>query len=343
LFLLAFFQPSLGHDVQLAGSVDALAVTLKNPSTEPLVLLVYDSPFDTHSEVFHAPIFDVEHSSGMKAIYSGIIIKRKPVLSDFVTIRPGQSLTALLNLHKGYNFPAAGVYTVTLATNVLQFQGEMGASVDEALSQLVSDELVGSISVTVNVASLPISFPPINNQSGLLGNPNPKTNCDANQASQIRTSGSNAITASQRGFNYLSGSCLASKTYYITWFGVCDNTRWTRVRNTLSAVTSGLQASYPVDCAGSSCTPNTYAYVYPTDTTHTVYVCGYFWRVPTGNCIMDSQPGTLIHEMSHFNNVAGTQDVTYGITNCQNLAKSNPAQATVNADNYCFFTDSCPS
>jgi peptidyl-Lys metalloendopeptidase len=177
-----------------------------------------------------------------------------------------------------------------------------------------------------------------------LGNPAPRANCNSgSQVSQINTAGSNAVSASTQGINYLSpASCSTALTYYTRWFGACDSNRYSTVKNCLSRVRSGLQASYPVDCAGSSCTANTYAYVFPTDTTHTVYVCGYFWRVPSGNCVMDSQPGTLIHEMSHFNNVCSTRDVTYGQQNCLNLASSNPNSAVQNADNYCFYTDSCP-
>jgi peptidyl-Lys metalloendopeptidase len=246
-----------------------------------------------------------------------------------------------LNLHKGYNFPEAGEYKVTLATNAWQFQGEMAATVEEALNRLTSESFTGSVSVKVHVASLPLNF---QNTTGLLGAAQPKSNCNSGYASQITTSGNNAITAAARGYNYLAGqACSTSKTYYIEWFGACDATRYSRVTNNLNAVRNGLQGNYPVDCAGSSCTANTYAYVYPTDGTHTIYVCAVFWKVTTANCVMDSQPGTLIHEMSHFNNVAGTNDVTYGITNCKNLAKSNPGAATTNADNYCFYTDSCPS
>jgi len=114
------------------------------------------------------------------------------------------------------------------------------------------------------------------------------------------------------------------------------------VKQNLNATLGGLSASYPVQCGSSTCCSTCYAFVYPTDNTHVVYVCTYFWRVPSGNCVMDSQPGTLIHEMSHFNNVAATKDVTYGQQPCKNLASSNPASAITNADNYCFYTDSCP-
>jgi peptidyl-Lys metalloendopeptidase len=39
-------------------------------------------------------------------------------------------------------------------------------------------------------------------------------------------------------------------------------------------------------------------------------VCHAFWPAPANGT--DSKAGTLIHEMSHFNVVAGTNDWVYG-------------------------------
>jgi peptidyl-Lys metalloendopeptidase len=39
-------------------------------------------------------------------------------------------------------------------------------------------------------------------------------------------------------------------------------------------------------------------------------VCRAFWPAPANGT--DSKAGTLIHEMSHFNVVAGTNDWVYG-------------------------------
>jgi len=270
-------------------------------------------------------------------------MKRYPVLSDFITLNPGQSTTVVLDLFKGYYFPAEGEYKIQLRTATrMQVGGDLEADSILESYNTFKIELLGSNPIHVDVLSLkpaPVWDAPL--ASNLTG-PTPRTNCNSGQASQINTAGSNAISASAQGFNYLPGSCSTSLSYYITWFGACDATRFSKVKSNLNAINGGLRANYPVDCAGSSCTANTYAYVFPTDTAHTVYVCGYFWRVTSNNCVMDSQPGTLIHEMGHFNNVAQLKDVTYGQTNCRNLASSNPNSAITNADNYCFYTDSCP-
>jgi uncharacterized Zn-binding protein involved in type VI secretion len=80
-----------------------------------------------------------------------------------------------------------------------------------------------------------------------------------------------------------------------------------------------------------------FAYVYPTDKTHTIYLGKHFHPAPeTGS---DSKAGTLIHEVSHFNDVAGTDDVVYGTDNAENLAQQSPSDAKKNADNFEYYIE----
>jgi len=60
-------------------------------------------------------------------------------------------------------------------------------------------------------------------------------------------------------------------------------------------------------------------------------MCGLFWSRA------NERVNTIVHEMSHFRNIAGTQDYTYGQSNCLSLARANPTQASHNADNVCYF------
>jgi len=90
---------------------------------------------------------------------------------------------------------------------------------------------------------------------------------------------------------------------------------------------------------------NTFAYVYPDDKTHTVQLGPLYYTAPeTGT---DSRHGTLSHEMSHFSDVAGNDDVSspvcggtcYGKPNAEALAKSSPEDARRNADNYQYYLE----
>jgi len=83
--------------------------------------------------------------------------------------------------------------------------------------------------------------------------------------------------------------------------------------------------------------PNRYAYVYPADTTHQVYLDSQYYSAPlTGE---DSRAGALSHEMSHFNDIGGTRDFAYGSTNALGLAQSNPGDALRNADNFEYYLE----
>lgn len=87
---------------------------------------------------------------------------------------------------------------------------------------------------------------------------------------------------------------------------------------------------------------STYAYVYPSDSSHTIYLCGSYWNSPT-TLEVDSKPGTLIHELSHFDDVAGTDDNVYGLAGCRSLAISSPCAAVNNADSHEYYIELIPT
>ena len=79
-----------------------------------------------------------------------------------------------------------------------------------------------------------------------------------------------------------------------------------------------------------------FAFVYPTKP-YDIHLCNAFWTATmTGR---DSKGGTLIHEMSHFDVVAGTDDVVYGQTACRQLAQIQPENAIRNADSHEYFAE----
>jgi len=83
--------------------------------------------------------------------------------------------------------------------------------------------------------------------------------------------------------------------------------------------------------------PGTYAYVYPNDSTHQIYLGDAFKTAPlTGE---DSQAGTLAHEMSHFSDIGGTKDNIYGATGALGLAKTDPTAALNNADSFEYYVE----
>lgn len=159
------------------------------------------------------------------------------------------------------------------------------------------------------------------------GNPGPQSGCSSTQTSQINSAQSSASTQISRARSVLN---QGSTNLYSTWFGSYSSNNYNRVVGDFSAMSSSLTKSRYA-CDGSSCSPNVYAYVFPSDTSQTIYVCGVFWSIPS------ERAETIVHELSHFSRIAGTNDYTYGRSSCQSLARSNPANAIRNADNQCYF------
>jgi peptidyl-Lys metalloendopeptidase len=127
-------------------------------------------------------------------------------------------------------------------------------------------------------------------------------------------------------------------TRYKKWFGTYTSTRYSTARSHFSAIKTALDSKpVVVDCG---CRQSYYAYVYPSQP-YKIYVCNAFWSAPMSGT--DSKGGTLIHELSHFNVVAATDDHAYGQSAAASLAISNPTRALDNADNHEYFAENTPA
>lgn len=80
---------------------------------------------------------------------------------------------------------------------------------------------------------------------------------------------------------------------------------------------------------------NTYGYVRGSEKDVNIYLGKMFWKTKmTGR---DSKAGTIVHELTH--RIHGTKDHGYGIKNTLKFAKTDPAKAATNADNYEHFAE----
>jgi peptidyl-Lys metalloendopeptidase len=134
-------------------------------------------------------------------------------------------------------------------------------------------------------------------------------------------------------------SC-AYDSQYTTWFGEYDYDRYYSVYTNFDNVLSFFDDNYIIHCNADDCEDGVYAYVYPSDPTHTIVVCGaYFDSGNTLDGSADTKPGTLAHEASHFVDVADTNDHVYGTASAEALAISDPCRALNNADNYAYYLE----
>lgn len=125
------------------------------------------------------------------------------------------------------------------------------------------------------------------------------------------------------------------------WFGRDDEKArqiiLVRIRKTLRCL-KGLG----MDNFGEIIDPETrksdYAYVTPDDKEHKINLGIPFWQAPAVG--PESKAGILVHEISHFEDVEGTQDHEYGDFLCLRLAIMKPDLALFNADNFERFIES---
>jgi peptidyl-Lys metalloendopeptidase len=321
--------------------------SLTNTNEQPITVSLWGTPLEVTSNVLRADMFEVVTELGVEAVYTGIVMKRIPTPADFVTLKPGQTVNAKVDLLKGYWFPQKGKYFISLNSYIRVLMGGQELCQTQFANPLFFNnfttfELTSEEILPLDVLDVSSKPSLLTQQPDNLEAVTPKANCPSNNATTIRTADTNAGTLlNTYARPYLTKAC-ASAPVYVTWFGACDSSRYSTVTSNMNRIESRRSTGYQVDCAGSECKASVYAYVYPTDSTYTVYVCGAFWSASTNTCVADSKPGTIVHEISHFSNVAGTKDNAYGQSACQNLARTNPAAATQNADNYEYFNEACP-
>jgi peptidyl-Lys metalloendopeptidase len=270
----------------------------------------------------------------------GIARKRaNPLTTEFIKLEAGETVSILVDLSKFYAIPdgssTVALNTVYHLTNA-SLDSLASSSVDGPRVALSSLEMVpvSSDELKIVVQSAPQPTIPVSNTT-LLG---ALIGCEGRE-SAVNSAIPVARQIASSVYSYMNSQCDDA---YVRWMGSYANSnRWDYVQAGYSKIAGRLGGSFNVNCKGDRCGPSIFAYVFPGDSSFTIYVCGQFWQA-SGGVSFDSKPGTFVHEMSHFTAIQGTQDYTYGTSGAQNLAKSNPSRAVANADNYEYFAESQP-
>jgi peptidyl-Lys metalloendopeptidase len=311
-------------------------VTITNTSASPQYVLKWHTPFGEIEE----SLFDVTRD-GLKVPYLGAHYKRPaPTAADYYVLKPGASHNMKVELSAMYDMSITGDYQISYNAKSLQLfsaelsgKGAISREIGELKSAPVTiwidgalprgaESQVGSIEAMKKAAA--------GGGSGLAFN-----KCTASQQTTVAEALSAGSAMASSGDAYMNGSIGAR---YTKWFGALNSARQATVKSHFASLKDAF-ATKPVtvDCG---CKKPYYAYVYPTQP-YVIYVCKAFWTAPmTGT---DSKGGTLVHEMSHFNVVAGTDDWVYGQSGAASLAISDPAKAIDNADSHEYFGENTPA
>jgi peptidyl-Lys metalloendopeptidase len=329
-------------------------VTMTNVSSEPVSVPRWYVP----SQAATSGVFTVTRD-GEPVPYLGAIVKRRAFTArDFMRIAARSSVDFKVELSSLYDLSATGVYNVqydvksvpTLRGRALDAAtSERQAAQPDALSQ-TQDLASNAIALTITGdsslearraldaaaaarASEAIA-PTFAASVSFVG-------CSNTRTTQIRTALTSTEAYAPNSLSYLNAGTRGPR--YTTWFGTYNSSRYSTVRSHFANISNAASTKPLVfDC--STC-PGTdyadaYAYVY-SNQPYRVYLCNAFWAAP--NTGTDSRAGTIVHELSHFNVVAGTSDYVYGQTGARNLARSNPSRAVRNADNHEYFAENTPA
>lgn len=301
-------------------------VRISNPNTKALRILKWHIP----ANGLQGSLFIIVTQNGNAIPYIGAIYKRAaPTDADYLTLEPGASLEYDVNLSNDYAFTESGEYEIAYNTASSElYTGDGEARVAGHMKS-------GGLRLNVDGRPNPVrKVQPIDAISGS----NSFASCDASQQSALVTARNDSSTYANDALAYFTSNKAGER--YQKWFGAVDTTRWNLVKSHFTSIAYFVDtAALTFDCTCTS--PGTYAYVYSNDPSR-IYLCGAFWNYApaTGT---DSKAGTLIHEMSHFTILGGTDDYVYGQSGAMNLAITSPAQAVMNADNHEYFAENTPA
>ena len=317
------------------GAVD---VEVTNTSGRTVRMPTWQLP----SEYLQSDLFRITRD-GKAVSYEGPMIKRGlPKAADFVILRPGQTYRTRVDLSAYYDLSKTGQYTVAFDSTLQH-------------ASLSSGEMLMASNGTwlsAHSASLALWVDGLDQLGGsrqLAARKRPGTgstvvngvsykSCSTTQISTAGSAVNAARNYSENAKGYLNTGTVGAR--YTSWFGAYTSTRYATAKQHFANIDAAIDQSGGQVTINCGCNQSYYAYVYPTRP-YEIFVCKAFWSAPlTGT---DSKGGTLIHEMSHFNVVAATDDHVYGQTGARNLAASDPDAALDNADNHEYFAENNPA
>eukprot|EP00456_Euglypha_rotunda_P015002 TRINITY_DN1477_c0_g1_i18.p1 TRINITY_DN1477_c0_g1~~TRINITY_DN1477_c0_g1_i18.p1 ORF type:complete len:324 (-),score=25.50 TRINITY_DN1477_c0_g1_i18:16-987(-) len=260
-----------------------LQFSLTNTHTAPLVLVKWNTPLD-RLKPFPSDMFYIRSLEGQTSpVYIGVAQKRFPIAMDFVTIQPNETLTSSFDLLQGYWFSSLGEHEVFFSSSVLVYEGLVDTYSLEKFESipLASSSIFVTMTNRVPMPSLPVpSHPWVNNSLGAI---TAFSNCSTTIQDQSRSADTTATSLLNSVNTYLKGSgCNVSNVaLYTTWFGACTPARYSTVTNHFTAIQNRRNSGYRIACGDKNCGPGTFAFVYPSDTTYTVYVCSGYNNAPS--------------------------------------------------------------
>ena len=169
--------------------------------------------------------------------------------------------------------------------------------------------------------------------------------CTKKETTNIRTA-----IADAKALAVVAAANVADTPIYERWFGKYSPANAEEVRSTMKSIVRGIRTgAVTARCTRvgvGACEQETYAFVY-SDQPYIVHICPKFFTLPkmsdlepgTERSNNGTRAGTIIHEISHFDIVADTEDECYSRRECSRMASRSSGRAVINADSYQYFAE----
>jgi len=317
----------------------SLQFKLSNSANRAVKVVSWQLP----NGALESDLFDV-FRNGERVEYIGAQIKRAaPTEADYITLRAGETKVLSANIAAAYDLSRPGLYNI-------QYKAYLqGAKTDDNRLIATRDGRMASL------ASAPMSLwvdgaGALDSLRGNSTTAKPSTGtstvvggisyvgCSSTQIGTLGTAIASARSYTENSKGYLNLGTVGTR--YTKWFGAYSSTRYGTARSHFTSIDTAMDQSGGQIKINCGCKQSYYAYVYPNQP-YQIWVCSAFWAAP--NTGTDSKAGTLVHEMSHFDIVANTDDVVYGQSGAASLALSNPTDALRNADSHEYFAENTPA
>ncbi len=256
-------------------------VVYKNVSLAPIRVLLWHTVLEGRVDVDFVELM----SPFGRLHYMGRHYKRSaPTSRDYKTFHPGEAVDVVVDLRSGYQIDYAGEYSF---------------SVSESYSRGVS-----------NLEDQTRRFSLSDNRTIKFKRTPVVQNCNASRRAELDLSLVAAEKIARIARDDLRRTPIALRPQarrYTEWFGEYKEARWNTVQENFNRIFSAVSSQVITFICDDSSTA--FAYVYP-NRPYDIFLGQAFWSAPRNG--VDSKSGTIIHELSHFEVLGGTDDVVYG-------------------------------
>lgn len=312
------------------GNINATLTITNNGNGQQKILGWYTDLEEEH-------IFKISRD-GVNVEFFGPHYKRQaPTDKDFIKLKSGESLNKTFELSALYNMSEAGNYEIAYDVNSLHLYSNKGQQ--KKAERLTSASAYIWLEGVEFKGTAGKGKPGGDTSTDCIGGTCFTGRCSNGAKTDLISALGAANQITNGAVSYLNThSANNTSARYNTWFGAATSSRYNTAVAHFDAIDDAID-NQPItfDC---SCKKSYFAYVYPNQP-YKVYLCNAFWSANEFGT--DSRAGTIVHELSHFNAVASTDDVVYGQSGAQNLADSDPDQALNNADSHEYFAENTPN